>query len=143
MPVTEINHVNFRTDRETMYLLKDFYCNIVGLTVGKRVSSKSYGYWLYIGDNDVVHLAEYKTPTPPALNVHGTYDHVSFTFTDMPAMEAHLTANDIAFSSRILANGVRQINMKDPAGNGVELNFEEFGNPDFEMYPSGAPSVGG
>lgn len=143
MPVTEINHVNFRTDRETMYLLKDFYCNIVGLTVGKRVSSKSYGYWLYIGDNDVVHLAEYKTPTPPALHIHGTYDHVSFTFTDMPAMEAHLTANDIAFSSRILANGVRQINMKDPAGNGVELNFEEFGNPDFEMYPSGAPSVGG
>lgn len=143
MPVTEINHVNFRTDRETMYLLKDFYCNIIGLTVGKRVSSKSYGYWLYIGDNDVVHLAEYKTPTPPALNVHGTYDHVSFTFTDMPAMEAHLTAKNIAFSSRVLANGVRQINMKDPAGNGVELNFEEFGNPDFEMYPSGAPSVGG
>lgn len=140
MPVTEINHVNFRTDRETMHKLRDFYCDIIGLTVGKRVASTSYGYWLYIGDNDVVHLAGYKTPEPPSLNVHGTYDHVSFTFTDMPAMEAHLKANDIAYTTRTLANGVRQINLKDPAGNGVELNFEEYKDPNYVMRPSGEPS---
>ena len=52
MPATEINHVNFRTDRETMQKLKDFYCDIIGLTVGKRVASMSFGYWLYIGYND-------------------------------------------------------------------------------------------
>jgi len=74
MPLTEINHVNFRTDRDTMHKLRDFYCDILGLTVGKRVSSKSYGYWLYIGDNDVVHLAEYKTPEPPELNQYTVYD---------------------------------------------------------------------
>ncbi len=141
MPATEINHVNFRTDRETMHKLKDFYCDIIGLTVGKRVASKSYGYWLYIGDNDVVHLAEYKTPEPPSLDVHGTYDHVSFTFTDMPAMESHLKAHHVDYSTRILASGVRQINMKDPAGNGVELNFEEFGDPNYVMRPSGDPSI--
>ncbi len=140
MPVTEINHVNFRTDRETMHQLRDFYCDIVGLTVGKRVASTSYGYWLYIGDNDVVHLAGYKTPEPPPLHVHGPFDHVSFTFTDMPAMEAHLKANDIVFTTRILASGVRQINLKDPAGNGVELNFEEYRDPSYEMRPSGEPS---
>ena len=140
MPVTEINHVNFRTDRETMHQLRDFYCDIVGLTVGKRVASTSYGYWLYIGDNDVVHLAGYKTPEPPPLHVHGPFDHVSFTFTDMPAMEGHLKANDIVFTTRILASGVRQINLKDPAGNGVELNFEEYGDPSYEMRPSGEPS---
>lgn len=140
MPVTEINHVNFRTDRETMHQLRDFYCDIIGLTVGKRVASTSYGYWLYIGDNDVVHLAGYKTPEPPPLHLHGPFDHVSFTFTDMPAMEAHLKANDIVFTTRILASGVRQINLKDPAGNGVELNFEEYGDPSYEMRPSGEPS---
>ena len=140
MPATEINHINLRSDRETMHKLKDFYCDIIGLTVGKRVASTTYGYWLYIGDNDVVHLAEYKTPEPPKLNVHGTYDHVSFTFTDMPAMEAHLKTYNIAYTTRILANGVRQINLKDPAGNGVELNFEEFCNPDYVMRPSGDPN---
>jgi catechol 2,3-dioxygenase-like lactoylglutathione lyase family enzyme len=141
MPLTEINHVNFRTDRETMQKLKDFYCTILGLTVGKRVASTTYGYWLYIGNNDVVHLAEYKTPTAPNLNVHGTYDHVSFTCTDMPAMETHLTANQITFTTRTLANGIRQINLKDPAGNGVELNFEEFADPNYIMRPSGDPNA--
>ena len=140
MPATEINHINLRSDRETMHKLRDFYCDIIGLTVGKRVASMSYGYWLYIGDNDVVHLAEYKTAMPPAINVHGTYDHVSFTFTDMPAMEAHLKAHGVPYSTRLLANGVHQINLKDPAGNGVELNFEEFWNPDYEMRPSGDPN---
>ena len=125
MPLTEINHVNFRTDRETMHILRDFYCDVLGLTIGKRVASTSYGYWLYIGNNDVVHLAEYKTPEPPQLHVHG------------PAMEANLTANNVAYTTRILASGVRQINLKDPAGNGVELNFEEFGDPNYDMRPSG------
>lgn len=141
MPVTEINHVNFRSDRDTMHKLKDFYCDIIGLTVGKRVASTTYGYWLYIGDNDVVHLAEYKTAEPPSLKVHGTYDHVSFTFTDMPAMEAHLKANNITYTTRILANGVRQINLRDPAGNGVELNFEEYRDANYVMRPSGDPNA--
>jgi catechol 2,3-dioxygenase-like lactoylglutathione lyase family enzyme len=141
MPVTEINHVNFRTDRETMQKLKDFYCDIIGLTVGKRVASTTFGYWLYIGTNDVVHLAEYKTPTAPALHVHGTYDHVSFTCTDMSSMEAHLNANNIPYTTRTLASGVRQINLRDPAGNGVELNFEEYADPNYVMRPSGDPNA--
>lgn len=140
MPLTEINHVNFRTDRETMHKLRDFYCDILGLTVGKRVASTTYGYWLYIGDNDVVHLAEYKTPEPPQLHVHGTFDHISFTCTDMPGMEAHLTQHGVPYTTRILANGVRQINLKDPAGNGVELNFESYRDPNYVMRPSGDPS---
>jgi hypothetical protein len=112
------------------------------LTVGKRVASTTYGYWLYIGDNDVVHLAEYKTPEPPQLHVHGTYDHVSFTCTDMPAMETHLKLHEIPYTTRTLANGVRQINLKDPAGNGVELNFEEYRDSSYVMRPSGDPSMG-
>lgn len=140
MPLTEINHVNFRTDRDTMHLLRDFYCDVLGLTVGKRVASTTYGYWLYIGDNDVVHLAEYKTPEPPQLHVHGPFDHVSFTCTDMAAMEANLKAFNIAYTTRTLANGMKQINLKDPAGNGVELNFEEYADPNYEMRPSGDPS---
>ena len=139
MPITEINHVNFRTDRETMHKLRDFYCDVLGLTVGRRIASTSFGYWLYVGTNDVIHLAEYKTPEPPQLNVHGTYDHVSFTCTDMPAMEARLTQLQVAYNTRLLANNVRQINLKDPAGNGVELNFEEQRDPNYVMRPSGDP----
>jgi hypothetical protein len=55
-------------------------------------------------------------------------------------MEARLQAHDLAYTSRTLANGIRQINLRDPAGNGVELNFEEFADPSYEMRPSGDPS---
>ena len=124
MPVTEINHINLRANREMMHLLRDFYCDIVGLKVGPRVATTSYGFWLYIGDNDVVHIAEYnKGVGAPDLHVNGTYDHVSFTCSDMPGMEAHLQTQQIPYTTRLLNNGVKQINFKDPAGNGIELNF--------------------
>ncbi len=124
MPVTEINHINLRANRDMMHVLRDFYCDIVGLKVGPRVATTSYGFWLYIGDNDVVHIAEYnKGVGAPDLHVKGTYDHVSFTCTDMSGMEAHLQTQQIPYTTRLLNNGVKQINFKDPAGNGIELNF--------------------
>jgi catechol-2,3-dioxygenase len=127
MPVTEINHINLRANRDMMHVLRDFYCDIVGLKVGPRTATTSYGFWLYIGDNDVVHIAEYnKGVGEPDLHVNGTYDHVSFTCNDMSGMEAHLTKNNIPYTTRTLNNGVKQINFKDPAGNGIELNFEEY-----------------
>lgn len=129
MPVTEINHINLRANRDLMHVLRDFYCDIVGLKVGPRVATTSYGFWLYIGDNDVVHIAEYnKGVGAPDLHVNGTYDHVSFTCTNMREMEVHLQTNQIAYTTRLLNNGVQQINFKDPAGNGIELNFNP---PDF------------
>lgn len=124
MPVTEINHINLRADRDMMHILRDFYCDIIGLKVGPRTATLSYGFWLYIGDNDVVHIAEYaKGVGKPDLFVKGTFDHVSFTCTDMQAMEAHLNAHQITYTTRTLLNHVQQINFKDPAGNGIELNF--------------------
>lgn len=124
MPVTEINHINLRANRDMMHVLRDFYCDIVGLKVGPRVATTSYGFWLYIGDNDVVHIAEYnKGVGAPDLHVNGTYDHVSFTCTEMQAMAVHLQAHQIPYSTRVLNNAVQQINFKDPAGNGIELNF--------------------
>jgi len=125
MPVTELNHVNLRTPYETMLKLKDFYSDVVGLKVGPREGFTSRGFWLYIGDNDVLHLAEYRGEGEPLTNVLTTFDHISFTCTDMPAMEAHLKKHNISYTTRDLpVLNVRQINFKDPVGNGVELFFK-------------------
>ena len=124
MPITEINHYNLRANRELMHVLKDFYCDIVGLKEGPRPGFTSYGFWLYINDNDILHLSEYKGEGAPLTNVIGTFDHVSFTCTDMPAMEAHLKTHNIPYTTRDLPIiKVKQINFKDPVGNGIELNF--------------------
>jgi catechol-2,3-dioxygenase len=124
MPVTELNHVNLRIPYEVMLKLKDFYCDVVGLTVGPREGFTSRGYWLYIGDKHVMHLAEYRGEGAPLTNVLTSIDHISFTCTDMPATEAHLIAHHIDYSVRDLpVLNVKQINFKDPVGNGVELFF--------------------
>ncbi|MFM2440602.1 MAG: hypothetical protein RLZZ349_329 [Pseudomonadota bacterium] len=124
MPVTELNHVNLRTPYEVMLKLKDFYCDVVGLKVGPREGFASRGFWLYIGDRHVMHLAEYRGEGAPLPNVLTTIDHISFTCTDMPATEVHLTAHQIDYSVRDLpVLNVKQINFKDPVGNGVELFF--------------------
>lgn len=124
MPVTELNHVNLRTPYETMLKLKDFYCDVVGLKVGPREGFTSRGFWLYIGDNDVLHLAEYRGEGDPLINVVTTIDHISFTCTDLSAMEAHLKARNVSYTVRDLpVLNVKQINFKDPVGNGVELFF--------------------
>ncbi len=125
MPVTELNHVNLRSPYETMLKLKDFYCDVVGLKVGPREGFTSRGFWLYISDNDVLHLAEYRGEGEPLTNVLTTFDHISFTCTDMPAMEAHLKKHNVSYTTRDLpVLNVRQINFKDPVGNGVELFFK-------------------
>ena len=124
MPITEINHYNLRAPRDVMHVLKDFYCDIVGLKVGPRPGFSSDGFWLYIDDNDILHLSEYKGDKAPLTNIISTFDHVSFTCTDMPAMEAHLMAHNISYKIRDLPIiKVKQINFKDPVGNGIELNF--------------------
>lgn len=127
MPVTELNHVNLRTPYETMLKLKDFYCDVVGLKVGPREGFTSRGFWLYIGDdtaNAVLHLAEYRGEGEPLTDVLTTIDHISFTCTDIPATETHLKQHNIEYTIRDLpVLNVKQINFKDPVGNGIELFF--------------------
>jgi len=124
MPVTQLNHVNLRTPYDTMMKLKDFYCDVVGLTVGPREGFTSRGFWLYIGGKDVVHLAEYRGEGEPLTHALTTLDHISFTCTDLPGTEAHLKKHNIDYSIRDLpVINVKQINFKDPVGNGIELFF--------------------
>jgi len=127
MPITELNHVNLRTPYETMLKLKDFYCDVVGLRVGPREGFTSRGFWLYIDEsaaNAVVHLAEYRGEGEPLVDVLTTLDHISFTCTDIAATEAHLQKHNVEYTIRDLpVLNVKQINFKDPVGNGIELFF--------------------
>jgi len=124
MAVKGFNHYNIRAQRVLLDQLRDFYCDVVGLSVGERPTLRSFGYWLYIGEKDVLHLSEASAEEVRATDVLTTFDHVAFTCSDQPEMEAHLTQKGIAFNTRVVATtGVRQIFFRDPAGNGVEFNF--------------------
>ena len=77
-----LNHYNLRSDPDTMEALKDFYINIVGLSLGFRPPFESNGYWLYANNKDVLHLSETKNNEKKNHHVNSTFDHMAFTAKD-------------------------------------------------------------
>lgn len=126
MPVTGFNHYNLRADRATLDTLRDFYVTVVGLQAGHRPPFNSFGYWLYAGPDAVLHLTQAGPDEVRSAGVVNTFDHVAFSCTNLAQFEAHLQRLDIACrSSHVPLTGQRQLFFRDPAGNGVELNFAE------------------
>jgi glyoxylase I family protein len=123
MPVEGFNHYNLRASREVIEELRDFYIEIVGLRLGDRPPLRSFGYWLYAKDQAVLHLSLAGEDEIRPTKVVSTFDHVAFSCTDLPGYEALLQEREIPFTRRQAPGGVRQIFFRDPAGNGVELNF--------------------
>ena len=123
MPALGLNHYNIRAGQPLIGRVRDFYVDVVGLVEGWRPPFQFPGHWLYAGDAAVVHLVETAATQEAALPV-GTLDHVAFTCTDFDAFEAKLRSLGIEYrKSAVPGAKLRQLFVKDPAGNGVELNF--------------------
>ncbi len=124
MAVLGFNHYNLRAERSMMEQLKVFYRDVVGLRIGDRPQLTSFGYWLYAESIDVLHLSEAKPEEKRRENVATTFDHVAFTATDYDATIVRLEKLSIHFKTREISDtGQKQIFFRDPAGNGIELNF--------------------
>jgi catechol-2,3-dioxygenase len=124
MSAISFNHYNLRAPRELLDELKAFYCEVVGLIQGQRPPFESFGYWLYAGEQCVLHLSETRPGEVRQTDVATTFDHVAFTCTGRSQMEARLKQRNIPFKTgRVPALGISQLFIKDPAGNGIELSF--------------------
>ena len=124
MPVLGFNHYNLRCDRTMMEQLKAFYIDVIGLQLGSRPQLTSFGYWLYAGKKDVLHLSEAKPEEGRQTDMPTTFDHVAFTATDYEGTLARLQKLGVKYRLREISDaGQRQIFFSDPAGNGIELNF--------------------
>ncbi|MEO8103319.1 MAG: VOC family protein [Betaproteobacteria bacterium] len=124
MTTLGLNHVNLRAARELLDALRDFYCDVVGLREGARPPFPRFGYWLYVGDQAVVHLSEAGPDETQRANVATTFDHFAFDCADRTGVEATLKRRDIAYRTMTVPlTGQVQLFIQDPAGNTVELNF--------------------
>lgn len=124
MPVIGFSHYNLRVPRGMLDTLREFYCDVVGLTLGARPPFSSFGYWLYIGEQDVLHLSEAGADEERTMGVKTSFDHVAFSCTERADAERRLSRHGIAYSvAQVPATGQVQLFFQDPAGNGVELNF--------------------
>ncbi len=119
-----LNHYNLRAPRPLMEQLRRFYCDVVGLMPGERPPFASFGYWLYAGDQPVLHLSETRAGDPAVPAGASTFDHAAFSCCGRAEFERKLEQSGIAFTTaRVPGTTQVQLFIKDPAGNGVELNF--------------------
>jgi catechol 2,3-dioxygenase-like lactoylglutathione lyase family enzyme len=124
MAALGLDHYNIRAPSPLLEELRDFYVATVGLRVGPRPLFRSFGYWLYAGDKDVLHLSRTRAGETREVGAVPTFDHVAFACENFEAMRAALIAAGIAYTiDDVPLTGRRQVFFRDPAGNGVELNF--------------------
>ncbi len=120
---------------------RDWWCNTLGFREGDHPNFGFPVHWLYIGDQDVVHIGKatfsshqntyLETPDDSDANAadgrlgSGRVDHVCFNCDSMAEMMARLEANNVAFNERQAVDSpVYQVFFRDPInGIKVELNF--------------------
>jgi len=126
MGVLALNHINIRAPRPVLEEVRNFYMEVIGLTEGFRPDVPIHGYWLYLGDLPVLHLMEWSDITEPPTFERGYLDHVAFSCDGLEDFINKLKNLDVVYTRRDfdLNGGIfTQLEVTDPVGNGVELNF--------------------
>ena len=122
--ILSINHIQLVAEKDLVLKLRDFYCDVVGLTEGFRPAFERFGFWLYIEDKDVLHLITPKEGDGRSPQ-KSSFDHLAFKTADYQGVLKKLRALNISFDEKpIPGMAAHQIFLRDPAGNRVELNFD-------------------
>ena len=122
MPVTAFDHVNVRTSQIEEMIR--WYGDVLGLHPGDRPDFDIPGAWLYLEGQPIIHLVD--VATNPRAGDNLTLEHFALRATDMADFTAKLEAKDIPF--RAVPNstlGITQINIADPDGNHIHVDFPE------------------
>ena len=122
--ILSINHIQLVAEKDLVIQLRDFYCDVIGLTEGFRPPFDRFGFWLYIEDKDVLHLITPKENDGRS-SQKSSFDHVAFKTSNYQGVLKKLQSLSISFEEKpIPGMTAHQIFLRDPAGNRVELNFD-------------------
>jgi len=99
-----------------------FYEDVIGLRVGPRPDFGVDGYWLYAGDQAVLHLL---TDEKRSAGPTGRLDHVAFWATGLPEFIARLKRMGVTYMLRTVeVAGMHQVFVTDVDGVTVEVGFD-------------------
>jgi catechol 2,3-dioxygenase-like lactoylglutathione lyase family enzyme len=119
---------------------RDFYCQVVGLSLGGRPPLAFPGYWLYAAPDGsgpaCVHVAERRAyaahaaelgltvPDGPDPGV-GPVDHIAFNACDYDGLLERLQRRGVRAVTNAVPGGPRQVFIQDPNGVRVEINVSD------------------
>lgn len=132
MPLHRLEHFLVMTD--DLEATRAFYRDVIGLADGFRADLGFPGYWLYIGDIPVLHIAEWTTysehsrrlgiPVTTRSASTGAVDHLAFNGTDAAEMSQRLDRLGIPYHRHDVPQvGLVQLFLDDPNGVKLELNY--------------------
>jgi catechol 2,3-dioxygenase-like lactoylglutathione lyase family enzyme len=122
--ILSIIHIQLVAEKELVLQLRDFYCDVIGLTEGFRPAFERFGFWLYIGDKDVLHIITPKKDDNRSAK-KSSFDHIAFKTSNYEGVLKKLKLLNISFEEKLIPGmKAHQIFLRDPAGNRVELNFD-------------------
>jgi len=144
MKIKKLDHVSISTD--CLEESRAFYCDLLGLEVGKRPALKSVGYWLYAGEDAIVHLVKKGSNTDEEAAYEdgkhkpkewdkartndmvetGMDDHIALTVERSADLIQYMKENSISYWDRLLTDRpLYQVFVRDPNGVVLELNDYE------------------
>ena len=121
MGITRLDHVNVRTARLDVMIA--WYEDALGMATGPRPGFSFPGAWMYCGNDPVVHLVGVEDP-PRAEAGDLRFEHFALSATGLKEFIDRLRAGGESFRPRRLDDfGVVQINVHDPDGNHIHIDF--------------------
>jgi len=133
MPISHLEHFLIQTD--DIERTCDWYVRVLGFRIGPSPDFRFPVKWLYLGDQDVIHVCEggaavsearkrYLGQQSQDLRGSGVIDHVAFRCSGLDEMLARLRASGVEFNERQVDDqALYQVFLFDPNGVKVELNF--------------------
>ena len=117
-----IDHININAPWDLLQKIRDFYCNVLGLTEGFRPEFSRKGFWLYSEEKPIIHLIEslehYRNEK------QGYFDHFALQASGLARLIEKLDAADVKYKLSYMPEiDLSQVFCNDPSGTRVEINF--------------------
>ena len=124
MAIQKFDHFNITAPQPLLDSVRDFYVQILGFHEGFRPNFPYSGYWLYQGEQAMIHLVVPDKGNLEA-NQNGYLDHIAFLCGDFEEMSNTLKSNSISFEKLTIPDTKAcQLVFYDPTGLKIELLFQ-------------------
>lgn len=121
-----LDHVTLRT--ADLDVTRTFLQDLLGLAVGYRPNFGFPGYWLYHGDEPIVHLIPGDATSSGRIGE--MIDHVAFRLEGYASFRQGLDGKGISYSTMDLPDlGERRLFVRTPGGILIELVFRDDPTP--------------